>query len=191
LVTADHTGRAQALANVMHCKMTFFSITYLGLPLSDKKLKRLKYLPLIQQEEKRLSGWWAKLLSIEGRLTLLNSVLTAQLVYYMSAFMLSKWVIRRLYQIRHHFLWQGHKTMQKSNRAIRLISWRIVARSKALGDLEVRDLEQMNKLLMLKWMWQWVGDEPDWWKEVTLTPTAYKTMENDTCLSVLEEYSIT
>jgi hypothetical protein len=88
----------------------------------------------------------------------------------MSAFMLSKWVIRRLYQIRHHFLWQGHKTMQKSNRAIRLVSCRIVARSKALGDLEVRDLEQMNKLLMLKWMWQWVGDEPDWWKEVTLTP---------------------
>jgi hypothetical protein len=59
--------------------------------------------------------------------------------------------------------------MQEKKR-ICLVSWRIVTRSKEIGGLGVRDLKQMNKSLMLKWMWQWVGDEHDWWKEASPTP---------------------
>jgi hypothetical protein len=28
----------------------------------------------------------------------------------------------------------------------------------------------MNNSLMLKWMWQWISDKQDWWKEATPTP---------------------
>jgi hypothetical protein len=100
LVTTDNNSRAQELANILCCKASTFPITYLGLPLSDMMLTRSAYLPLIQQEERRLPGWRSHMLSIGGRLTLLNSILTAQPVYYMSVFLLPKWVIRKLDHIR-------------------------------------------------------------------------------------------
>jgi hypothetical protein len=113
LVTADQEGKAQYLAAiVVHCKMSNFSITYLDLPLSDRKLPKESYFNLIHQEEQKLSGWKADLLSIGGRLVLLNSVLTAKPLYYMSAFILPRWVIVKLDKIRRRFLWHGHRELQ-------------------------------------------------------------------------------
>jgi hypothetical protein len=83
-------GKAQELAAILSCTTATFPIIYLGLPLTDKRLPQSAYIPLLQQEEKRLSGWRAELLSVGGRLTLLNSVLTAQPIYYMSTFLFPK-----------------------------------------------------------------------------------------------------
>jgi hypothetical protein len=90
LVTADQEGKAQCLAAIVHCKAFTFPIIYLDLHLSDRKLSKESYFNLIHQEEQRLSGWKTDLLSIGGRLVLLNSVLTAKPLYYMSAFILPK-----------------------------------------------------------------------------------------------------
>jgi hypothetical protein len=46
-------------ANLMGCKAGKIPITYLGLPLSDKRLTKDAYLPLIQQLNKWLPGWAA------------------------------------------------------------------------------------------------------------------------------------
>jgi hypothetical protein len=54
LVIADNAGQGQRLTHILQCRVSNFPITYLGLPLSDKKLTRAAYLPLIQQEEARL-----------------------------------------------------------------------------------------------------------------------------------------
>jgi hypothetical protein len=56
LVTADNAGKGQRLAHILQCKVATFPITYLGLPLSDKRLTRAAYLPLIQQDEASLPG---------------------------------------------------------------------------------------------------------------------------------------
>jgi hypothetical protein len=100
LITADGYVRAQELAAIMQCQASRFPIMHLGLPLSDNKLPRESYYPLVHREERILSGWKADMLSIGGRLILLNSVLTAQPAYYMSALILPKWVIQRLDKIR-------------------------------------------------------------------------------------------
>jgi hypothetical protein len=83
LVTADQEGKAQYLAAIVHCKASTLPITYLGIPLSDRKLSKESCFNLIHQEEQRLSGWKDDLLSIGGRLVLLNSLLTAKPLYYM------------------------------------------------------------------------------------------------------------
>jgi hypothetical protein len=83
LVTADQEGKTHYLAAIVHCKAPTLPITYLGLPLADRKLPKESYFNLIHQEEQRLSGWKDDLLSIGGRLILLNSLLTIKPLYYM------------------------------------------------------------------------------------------------------------
>jgi hypothetical protein len=40
LVTSENGNKASALAAILGCKASNFPITYLGLPLSDKRLTR-------------------------------------------------------------------------------------------------------------------------------------------------------
>jgi hypothetical protein len=127
-------------------------------------LPRFAYLPLIQQEERRLSGWQANRLSIGGRLTLMNSVLTSQPIYFMSIFLLPKWVINKLDRIRRRFHWHGHKEAQGLQRPICLVKWCLVTRSRQMGGLGVKELRSMNEALLLKWMWWWIQSDQAWWK---------------------------
>jgi hypothetical protein len=49
-----------------------------------------------ERHQKRLSSWKGKLLSIGGRLTLINSVLTNTVLYMISFFLLPKGVLHWL-----------------------------------------------------------------------------------------------
>jgi hypothetical protein len=169
LVTTDRQGKTHRLAALIHCQASQFPITHLGLPLYDKRFSKESFYGLIHQEEKRLSRWKADTLSIGGRLVLLNSVLSSQPIYYMSVFFLPKRVISRLDKIRRRFLWHGHKESQGQSRPVHLVNWPVAIRNKELGGLGIRDLEKTNCALMFKWMWQWVQNSQDWWKEATHT----------------------
>ncbi|KAJ3690480.1 hypothetical protein LUZ61_019644 [Rhynchospora tenuis] len=55
------------LSSELGCDSANFPITYLGLPLSDKKLGKSAYGPLIGKFASRLAGWSGALLSFAGR----------------------------------------------------------------------------------------------------------------------------
>lgn len=95
------------LSMVLGCKVSEFPFTYLGLPLSNKRLPKAAYLPLIHKLNSRLAGWAAKHLSIVGRIVLLNAVLSALPLYFMMVLRLPKWVITQIDKIRRRFLWHG------------------------------------------------------------------------------------
>jgi len=59
------------------CQVKCFPCTYLGLPLSIRKLKGVEVQPLVDKIEDRLPSWKGKLLDKAGRLTLVLSVLTS------------------------------------------------------------------------------------------------------------------
>jgi hypothetical protein len=63
----------------MQCKKGKFLFHYLGLPLTDKKLPKTAFLPLILRIHTRLSGGVAKLLSPAGRIILTNVILLSAL----------------------------------------------------------------------------------------------------------------
>jgi hypothetical protein len=71
-------------------------------------------------------------------------------VFFMSAFLLPKWVIRKIDQIRYRFLWHGHKDMKDNKRPIYLANWKLVTKPKKLGGLGIRDIEGANQALLLK-----------------------------------------
>jgi hypothetical protein len=136
---------------VLGCKKGTFPIIYLGLPLSDKRLPKITYLPLLQKFSARLSGWAAKKLSMAAMIVLINVVLSALPTYFMSIFSLPAWVIREIDKIGINFL--CHDTPE--SRRMHLINWELVTTPKRLGGLGIVDLKTFNQALLVKWYWQW------------------------------------
>jgi hypothetical protein len=80
-----YPGMVGATQAALNCRVEGFPQTYLGLPLSAEKLRLAAFNPLIAKVDKYLSGWRALLLSIGGRLVLLNAVLDALPTFAMGA----------------------------------------------------------------------------------------------------------
>ena len=75
-------ARTSHLANAFGCKVGTMPFTYLGLPLGTIKPSLQEFSPLLTRIEKRLSGT-SKFLSYNGRLILVNLVLSALPTFYM------------------------------------------------------------------------------------------------------------
>nr|CAD1819928.1 unnamed protein product [Ananas comosus var. bracteatus] len=88
--------QALSLARSFGCEVKGFPLTYLGLPLSPKRLCRSDYMPLIEKVDSRLAGWKGLTLSRGGRLVLLNSVLSSIPSHFCSVFHLPVWVVRSI-----------------------------------------------------------------------------------------------
>lgn len=88
LISQSDNNTARQLVSVMRCKEGSFTFTYLGLPLSDKRLNKTVFLPLLRRLNSKLAGWAANFLSLAGRISLTNAVLSSLPVYYMSVFQL-------------------------------------------------------------------------------------------------------
>jgi hypothetical protein len=90
-------GQFQAKICDLPCK-------YLGLPLRIGRIKWEDEQLLVDKVVAKLSRWKGRLTNKAGRLALVNSVLTTIVIYHMSVFTLSKWVIKRIDRIRQNFL---------------------------------------------------------------------------------------
>ena len=94
-----------------------------------------------------LNKWWSKRwwwnqrnISMPGRLTLINVVLTALPLFYLSFFRALKAVINRLSAIQRQFLWGGNQEGKK----IAWVSWTQCSTSRDVGGLGVKDLRILN-----------------------------------------------
>ena len=65
------------------CKQGSFSFTYLGLPLSDHRLRVEDFNPICQKIERRLSGC-SSMLSYDGKLLLARAVFSTLPIFFMS-----------------------------------------------------------------------------------------------------------
>lgn len=123
--------------------------TYLGLPLSPQKLKFADYQPLITSFDRYLAGWKARLLSTGGRIVLVNSVLGSLPIYFMSSALLPKKVREVLDAKRRAFLWTGE---EKCHGSSCLVAWDNICTSKEHGGLGIKNMENMNHCLLLKFV---------------------------------------
>ena len=70
----------------MFFKIASLSIRYLGIPLAEGRLRARDWQPVMAKIEARLGGWQARLLSRDGRLVLMQSVLAVIPIYLMAIF---------------------------------------------------------------------------------------------------------
>jgi hypothetical protein len=100
--------------------------------------------------------------SFGGRIVLLNSVLNAIPIFYLSFMKLPVKVWKRLVRIQREFLWGG----VGGGRKINWVSWKKVCQPKEEGVLGVRDIRLVNLSLLAKWRWRLIHHDDALWKEV-------------------------
>ena len=93
------------LASILGCKLTTLPITYLGVPIHWTHLITEHWDALVDKVETKLQGWKGKLLSLGGRVTLLNSVISTIPLYWLSVYRLPNKVRQRIDKLRRRFLW--------------------------------------------------------------------------------------
>jgi hypothetical protein len=93
-------GEAQEVADqyaeMLGCRIGEFPLTYLGIPIHYRKLSNTDWKRVEERFEKRLNSWKGKHLSIGGKLTLINSVLSSLSMYMMSFFVIPRGVLKKL-----------------------------------------------------------------------------------------------
>jgi hypothetical protein len=77
---------AHLYADLFGCRLGQFPITYLGIPIHYQMLTNAEWKHIEERLQKRLSSWRGNLLSLGGRLVLINSVLSNMVLYMISFF---------------------------------------------------------------------------------------------------------
>ncbi|KAJ3705176.1 hypothetical protein LUZ61_008881 [Rhynchospora tenuis] len=154
------TTRIEVLRNLLGCPVKEFPITYLGLPLSVNKPKRVHFLPLVQAMHEKLQGWKAKFLSLGGRLILIKAVLAALPLHFMQVFKLPQWLLDRMDKICRSFLWKGLDTCLGGHC---LVNWDTCCLPKRCGGLGILHLKTQNEALLAKWLWKLLAEKPSVW----------------------------
>jgi hypothetical protein len=100
----------------------------------------------------------ANKLNHAGRLQYITSVLSSIPVYYMSTVLFSKTFINKIISINRKFWWIGVQAENPTN-PLHFHSWDDISKPKAQGGLGIRDMELINKSLLIQTAWNIVTDK--------------------------------
>jgi hypothetical protein len=84
-----------------------FPIRYLGLPLTVHRLKRADFQFIEDKLAAKLSTINGNNITMAGRLSLVKSVISSQLIYPLTALRLPIGLIEKAEKIEREFLWTG------------------------------------------------------------------------------------
>jgi len=139
-------NRAQHLANTFGCQLGSMLFTYLGLPLGTTKPSVQDFSPLLNRIERRMSGF-SRPLSYDGRLILVNVVLSALPTFYMCSLKIPTQVVKQIDVYRKHCLWSKGDINRKGSC---LVAWETAYKPKNQGGLGIIDIEKQNDALLMK-----------------------------------------
>jgi hypothetical protein len=100
-------------AQIFGCDLGTYPFKYLGIPMHHRKLMNKDWKYVEERFQKKLNCWRSKLLSVGGRLVLLNSVLSSLPMFILSFFELPKGVLKKLDYFRSWFFWQSDEHKKK------------------------------------------------------------------------------
>ncbi|CAJ2644735.1 unnamed protein product [Trifolium pratense] len=144
----------RASSSFLHCGVDSIPFRFLGIPVGANPRRKATWLPIIDSMKKRLGVWNSRLLSIGGRVTLINSVLSSLPLYFFSFFKAPVCVLKEMVSIQRNFLWGGGMDRSK----ICWVSWDNIFQPKDKGGLGIKNLESFNDSLLCKWKWRCLND---------------------------------
>ncbi|XP_057445075.1 uncharacterized protein LOC130737348 [Lotus japonicus] len=107
------------IAAVLNCKIMATPFVYLGIPIGARPDCRRTWDPVIAMFRSRLSSWRLKTVSFGGRICLVQSVLSALPLFYLSFFKIPSCVVKDCTIIMRNFLWGGGE----EDRKIAWVKW--------------------------------------------------------------------
>ncbi|PWA66526.1 RNA-directed DNA polymerase, eukaryota, Reverse transcriptase zinc-binding domain protein [Artemisia annua] len=139
----------ERIQSILPFKIGKMPVRYLGVPLVDKKIGVNDCKGMINKVRQKLNDWKNKSLSYAGRGQLIASVLSSMQVYWCSVFKLPKTVINDIEKLFKGFLWcNGELTRGKAR-----VAWKEVCKPKDQGGLGLKPLDQWNRTLLIKHLW--------------------------------------
>ena len=144
------------------CQILKPPFSYLGTKMGGLMSRIQSWNEIVDRVTSRLSKWKMKMLSICGRLTIINSVLGSMPIYHMSIFKVPMCVLKRLESICGRFF-NGHDGYGKK---ASWTSWKNVLASKDKGGLGVSSLYALNRGLLCKWVWSFFSQNDSLWTNV-------------------------
>jgi hypothetical protein len=147
-----------AYADIFTCQISMFSLKYLGVPISARRLRVIDWCKLEEKIEKKLDVWQGNCLSYGGRSVLINSSLFNTPIYHMSMFMVPKTVIKRMDKMGRKLFCQGGSLKKKRH----LVKWSKICKAKKKGGLGMKNLRKLNISLLFKWWWLLENEQGLW-----------------------------
>lgn len=150
----------QMILQDFQCPVKPFPIKYLGMPLSDSRLKRADHQPILDAFHKRFKGWQHNMVSIDGRLAHIKQILSAMPVFQMISINMPVWLAKAIDKLRRGYLWEM-KEVASGGKC--LVSWKAVCLSKCYGGLGISNLAAQSVALRTRWLWQsWTSPDKPW-----------------------------
>ena len=162
------------VANLLNCKVGSFPMTYLGLPIADKKDTISDMESLVGQVGHRLDPWQGRLMSSAARLTLTNSSLASLPIYTMSLFLMAEGTHAGFDKHMSRFFWEGVGEKIKYH----WVNWPTVCQPKDQGGLGIINSRLLNIAVLTKWIWRMFTEENNDLLELRIIKAKYPGAAN-------------
>jgi hypothetical protein len=151
-----------AASSFLSCRSDTLPFKFLGIPVGANPRRKETWKPVVESMTKRLNTWSSRHLSYDGRITLINSVLSSLPLHFFSFFKAPKCIINQLVRIQRNFLWGGGVEDKK----LCWVKWEHICLPRDKGGLGVKNLELFNLALLSKWKWRFLSDGEALWADL-------------------------
>ncbi|MCH80013.1 LINE-1 reverse transcriptase like, partial [Trifolium medium] len=159
-----HSDFMEMASDFLNCRIGRVPFKYLGLPVGSNPRKLSTWEPMLEVVRGRLRSWGNKYVSLGGRIVLINAVLSAIPIFFLSYLKMPNKVWREMVKMQRKFLWSGLSVRAKTC----WVKWDDICRPKKEAGLGIRDLRLVNISLLAKWRWKLLSHEYEVWKEVVM-----------------------
>jgi ribonuclease HI len=151
-------GRLILIVQLLNFKLGSLPFNYLGVPIFKGKPKSSHLQPIADKVKLKLSAWRASLLTMAGRVQLVNSVIQSMMVYSISLYSWPVSLLKEVERSIRNFIWSGDIDKRK----LVTVSWKKVCRPYSQGGLNIRSLKVLNSASNLKLCWNMLNSDLSW-----------------------------
>lgn len=151
-------SRIVAIASLTGFNYGSLPFRYLGIPIFKGKPKASYLRPICDKIQSKLGAWKGKLLTIIGRVQLVNSVIGSMLVYSFHVYRWPKSILVHLSKLIRNFVWSGDCNQRK----ICTVSWHDMCKPREEGGLAIRDPFMVNQASLLHLTWNLLTSQDCW-----------------------------
>ena len=123
---------------------------YLRIPSIHGRVKAGTYQELLDKVNSKIQSWKMRFLSLAGRHTLIQSVISSIPSFQMQSALLRKGLCNTLDMKARNFEWGDTQEQRKTY----LVNWNMVTRGKERGGMGIRKMQAMNTSFMAKLGWK-------------------------------------
>lgn len=129
------------------CSIDHLPFKFLGVMVGDITKREYIWKELVRNIRKMTSIWKGRHLSLGGRVVLINSTLNSIPIYTLSFYKAPIKVLKDIKIIQRKLMWRG----DENKRTIHWVSWNIVCKPKDYRGLGIKNIEGLDKALLIKW----------------------------------------